>query len=70
METDEGIGGKEGSNGGGVGEGERKDLDDTTNGYTNNDDGRLDIHMRYYMFISWISYSPQYYFLSIVATIS
>jgi hypothetical protein len=31
--------GKEGNNGGGVGEEERKDLDDKTNGYTNNDDG-------------------------------
>ena len=53
METNEDIGGKEGSNGGGIGEEERKDLDDKTNGYTNNDDGRLDIHMRYYAFISW-----------------
>ena len=54
METNEDIGGKQGSNGGGVGEEERNDLDDKTNGYTNNDDGRLDIHMRYYAFISWI----------------
>jgi hypothetical protein len=46
METNEDIGGKEVSNGGGVGEEERKDLDDKKNGYTNNDDGRLDIHIR------------------------
>lgn len=70
MESDEDIGGKEGSHGGGVGEEEWKDLDDETNGYTNNDDGRLDMHMPYYVFISWILYSLQYYFLSIVATIS
>jgi hypothetical protein len=69
MESDEDIGGKEGSNGGGVGEEERKDQDDKMNGYTNNDDGRLDMHMGYYVFISWI-YTPSSIFLSIVATIS
>ena len=54
METNEDIGGKGGKQRRRVGEEERKDIDDKTNGYTNNDDGRIDIHMRYYAFISWI----------------